>query len=275
MSFTKIKHHIPPQVIEFEESILASCLLGYADQVIEILKPEDFYRTTHQKIFSAICDLAKQKIQVDLPATVDALRSAGKLEEVGGAVYLARLLNEIPMASNIDHYTRKIKGKAISRKLIGYCYSIIQTCFADNIEIETVIDDAQKKVLGIENEVIDASSEAAVCYRDLSLEASERYEDLSKHKGAITGIASGFYMLDYITCGFQNTDLIVIAARPSMGKTALALNIAGNVGKQDIPVAYFSLEMSKNQLFDRQVAGESGVNSQKFRSGKFRAPDLA
>ncbi len=105
------------------------------------------------------------------------------------------------------------------------------------------------------------------------MKAGERYEDLYKRKGAITGIASGFYLLDKLTCGFQNTDLIVIAARPSMGKTALALNIAGHVGKQDIPVVYFSLEMSETQLFDRQVAGVSDVNSQKFRSGKFEKSD--
>jgi len=265
--------HIPPQAIELEESVIVSCFLERAEEALKILSPDDFYKTAHQKIFSAIFDLSKQKIQVDLPLVVDALRSAGHLEEVGGASYIASLLDGVPIASNVGHYARKIKNKAILRKLINHCHTITKACFQDSSEVETIIDDAQKRILSIEHETIDASNETAVSYRELSLEAGERYEDLSKRKGSITGIASGFYMLDYITCGFQNTDLIILAGRPGMGKTALALNIAGNVGKQDTPTAYFSLEMSKTQLFDRQIAGESGVNSQKFRSGRFEPDD--
>jgi replicative DNA helicase len=262
--------HIPPQAIELEEEILSSCLLGDAEKVVELLRPEDFYRTAHQKIFSIICDLTNRKIQVDLTSTMDALRDVDKLENIGGASYLARLTNEIPIALNIEHYARKIKDKAVKRKIIEQCSTIITTCYEDEAGAVEILDNAQNKILSIEH---DSVTESAISYRDLSLKAGERYEDLYKRRGAITGIASGFYMLDYITCGFQNTDLIITAGRPSMGKTALALNIAGNVGKQDIPVAYFSLEMSKTQLFDRQVAGESGVNSQKFRSGKFEKSD--
>lgn len=188
-----------------------------------------------------------------------------------GVMQRSRLIDETPLASNIEHYARIIKDKAILRKLIEQSNTIIKTCFEDSIDVEVVIDDAQKRILGVEYDAGNVN--AVACYRDLSLEAGERYENLANRKGSITGISSGFYILDNITCGFQNTDLIVIAARPGMGKTAIALNIAGNVGKQNIPIAYFSLEMSESQLFDRQVAGESGVNSQKFRSGRFEPSD--
>ena len=261
--------HVPPQAIEFEEAILSSCFLGQADAVIERLKPEDFYKAAHQKIFSAVCDLARRKVQADLPTIVNSLRDAGQLEEAGGATYIACLLDETPIAPNIEHYARKIKEKSLLRKLIEQCYLILEACFEDSNEVEKIIIEAQRRILAIE---YMHSNETSACYRDLSLEASERYEELQKNNGA-TGIASGFYMLDYITCGFQKSDLIIIAGRPSMGKTALALNIAANVGSQGIPVAFFSLEMSNTQLFDRQVASQSGVNSQKFRAGEFETSD--
>lgn len=264
---------LPPQALELEEAILASCLSGYAPEAPELLKPEHFYRTSHQKIFAVICDLTKRDIKPELPSTVNALRDSGQLEEVGGVHYIARLSDEIPIAVNSEHYAQAIKGKAILRKLIEHCNAITENCFEDRPGVESIVDDAQKRISGIENEALEVSAETAVSYHDLSIEAGERYEDLSRRKGAITGIASGFHFLDSITCGFQDTDLIVIAARPSMGKTAIALNIAGKAGKQGVPVAYFSLEMSDKQLFDRQVAAESGINSQKFRSGRFEQDD--
>lgn len=210
--------HIPPQAIELEESVLSSCFVGHSEKVIELLKPDDFYRSAHQTIFSTISDLTRQKIQADLPSVVSALRDAGKLEEVGGASYLSRLIDEIPTPSNVEHYARKIRDKAILRKLIEQGHTIIKTCYEDSIEIEQVIDDAQKRILGID---YNTNTKVATPYSDLSIEAGERYENLSKRKGAITGIASGFYLLDSITCGFQKSDLIIIAGRPSMGKTAL------------------------------------------------------
>ena len=262
--------HIPPQALELEESILSSCLMGDAEEAIELLLPEDFYRTAHQKIFSAIGDLQRQNVEVDLPSLVSTMRDAGQLEKVGGAHYLARFIDKIPIATNIVHYARKIKDKAILRRLIADCNYISKACFEGSDNIETVLDDAQKRILSIG---YMSATDTTSSYRDLSLEASDRYEELYRQKGSITGIRSGFYLLDATTCGFQNSDLIIIAARPSMGKTAIALNMAGNIARSGIPAAIFSLEMSKQQLFDRQVAGESGVNSQKFRSGKFDQTD--
>lgn len=258
--------YIPPQAIEFEESVLSSCLLGSAEEAVELLKPSHFYRSSHQKVFSVIIDLVKNQVKVELPTVYNALRDNDNHAETGSAAYLAELIDRVPIASNVKHYATKIKEKAVLRELIKESNNIISACYSSNNTAESVLDDAQKRILNIEYE---ANNDAAVSYRDLAVDAEERYEDLYKRKGAITGIPSGFYMIDYLTCGFQKSDLIVIAGRPSIGKTALALNIAGNVGKKDIPVAFFSLEMSKDQLFDRQIAGESSVNSQKFRSGKF------
>ncbi len=262
--------YIPPQVLELEEAILASCFVGRAGQVIELLKPEDFYRSSHQKIFTAIRELVDKKRKIESLMVVNALRDSGHLDDVGGASFIAGLTNNTPIASNIEHYCKIIRDKALLRGLIEQSETIIKACYEDPADIEAVIDDAQQRIMGVE---YSTGNEAAVSYRDLSMEAGDRYEDIYKRKDGITGINSGFYLLDHLTCGFQNADLIVIAGRPSMGKTGLAQNIAGNVGKQGVPVAYFSLEMSKTQLFDRQIAGESDINSQKFRSGKFEKDD--
>lgn len=262
--------YVPPQALEFEEAILASCFLGRASQTVELLKPEDFYIVSHQKIFTAIRELVDKKIQIELSLVVNALRDSGQLGEVGGASFVAGLTDNTPIATNIEHYAKVIRDKALLRSMLEQSETIIKACYEDPADIEAVIDDAQQRIMGIEYSTVN---EAAVSYRDLSMEASDRYEDIYNKKDGITGIASGFYLLDHLTCGFQDTDLIILAARPSMGKTALALNIAGNLGRQDIPVAYFSLEMSKTQLYDRQIAGESDINSQKFRSGKFEKDD--
>lgn len=265
--------HTQPQTLELEESVLASCLLGDTDDIVNYLRPEDFYRSAHQQIFSTVCDLTKQKIKVDLPLMADALKKAGKLASIGGATYLARLVDSVPVAVNIKFYAQKIKDKAILRAIIKQSHDTIQACFDESAEPEKVMDTAREKLQHIENGMGGIGLDSAVPFSKLAKDSAERYEDLADRKGSLSGIASGFYLLDHILCGFQKTDLIVLAGRPSQGKTALALNMAGNVARQGIPVAFFSLEMSRSQLFDRQVARESGVNSQKFRSGKFESDD--
>jgi len=262
--------HVPPQATEIEQSILASCLLGQTEEATELLKPEDFYRSAHQKIFTAICDLVHKKVEADLPSTAETLRSAGHLEEIGGASYLAHLVDEAPVPSNIPHYAKILKDKSILRKLIDHTSKIAQAAYGAQGDALSIIDDAQKRILGIEYQ---SNNETTVCYRDLSVEAADRYEELSRRKNHISGIPSGFYILDHLTCGFQKSDLVILAGRPSQGKTALAANIANNLGRQGIPSAFFSLEMSQQQLFDRSAASLSKVNSQKFRSGKFDQSD--
>ena len=259
-----------PHSIEMETSIIASCLLGDADKVIEHLQPSDFYKTAHQQIFAIIRELLQKKIVPDLPTVANALMTAGILDEIGGAVYLAQIMAEAPVPSNIKHYAKTIKDNAARRDLIEQAHDITKACFESSAPTENIISEAQRRLLSIEFETSEGS---IASYHDLSEDAGDRYQELYKSKGAVSGIASDYHGLDLLLCGFQPSDLIILAGRPSMGKTALALNIAGNIGRQDIPVAVFSLEMSKQQLFDRQVAMESDVNLQKFRSGRFEEPD--
>lgn len=262
-----------PQAIEYEESIIVSCMMGDADQIAELLTPGDFYRTAHQKIYSASCKMVKQGLTVDLPGLSMALKDSGQLDEVGGAYYLSKLTDQVPIASNIEHYAGKIRDKAILRNLLSACQEITRDCLNPSNETAAILDAAKKRLDSLTEGAASTGKDKATCYRELSLEASERYEDLYKRKGAITGLASGFHMLDLTLCGFQNGDLNIIAARPGQGKSAIALNVAGNAASKGLSVVFFSLEMSKSQLFDRQIASGSGVNLQKFRTGKFEKFD--
>ena len=260
-----------PQSIDYESSVLASCLYGDHQEIIDLLAPADFYRTSHRKIFEAILYLSKKGIEINLVSVVDRLQEISNLSECGGAAYIASLL-DYPVSINTQSVCEKIKDKSIQRDLINECNEITKLCFNEP-DLEKVIDEAQRRISTVSNRAIENKNSTAKSYRELVEQASDRYVELSKNPGTITGVSTGFFMLDYFLCGMQPSDLLILAARPSMGKTALALNIAGNMGKIGDPVAIFSLEMSKEQLIDRQTAGESGVNSQKFRSGKFDKDD--
>jgi len=262
---------IPPHSIDYEEAVLSACLRDDAQTVIELLSDTDFYRTANRKIFNAITDLCGLGVEVCLVSVVEKLKEAKCLDECGGASYIASLL-DAPVVIDINHFCRKIKDKAIQRKLIEECNTITHLCF-DDTGIEKIIDESQARLNPIFNSVIENRDSSVKSYRDLILNATDRYEELAGKAGNITGLSTGFFILDYILCGLQDSDLIILAGRPSMGKTAMALNIAGNIGKDDIAMAVFSLEMSKEQLIDRQVSGMSGVNLQKFRNGKFTKED--
>lgn len=263
-----------PQAVEREQEILSSCLFGDAGEVIEQLSVDDFYKSSHQMIFEAIVDLHKKGVAVDLLSLKTALNEAGNLEKVGGAAYIASLTITVPTASNIEYHANKVREKAILRSLLQACKDTSHECLNGANEASQIMDRLKSSIDSLTEKISTAASKTVASYRDLSLEAGDRYGELYKNKNSLTGIATGFYLLDSILCGLQKGDLIVLAARPSMGKTALALNIAGRVtGHEDCPVAIFSLEMSKNQLFDRQISNESGINLQKFRSGKFEKED--
>jgi len=260
---------VPPQSIETEESILASCLLGYTQKAVNLLTSNDFYKTSNQKIFSAICDLHSKKEPIDLNILVDYLRERNQLEEIGGAFYLAQLIDVVPIASNIETYCKILKEKSILRKLIEESHKIIQDCYDPQEDTSLILEKSRRSISSINYE----SKSNLSSYSELSMQASERYEKLYHNKGKLTGIPSGFVDLDWYTCGFQPTDFILLASRPSMGKTALCMNMARNIANRGDPVLVFSLEMSKHQLYDRQIASESKVNLQKFRSGRFAEED--
>lgn len=265
-----IMNKVPPQALEMEESILASCML-FPDQAIDVfdaLKPGEFYRTAHERIFTAMIDLHRSKKNTDLFALVNELRDRGDLEDVGGATYLSRLI-EVPVPPSVDEYVEIIKNKYTLRMLIEQANNIIGNCFDSSGSVGKILNDAQVAIIAIEYG--EKSTESA-SMNDLLMKGIERYEEIQMSDKGI-GIKSGYIDLDEILYGFQDTDLIVLAGRPSMGKTAFMLNMAGKQADEGIGVGIFSLEQSNYQIIDRIVSSESGVESTKFKSGKFSMED--
>ena len=266
------QYRVPPNNIEFEQSILSGCLLfsEICEETIDILMPEDFYRAAHQKIYQAIIDLKFKNEPVDLLTVSEKLRSQNLLSEIGGATYLASLVETCPVPTQTEHTIQKIKECAILRKTIELCGNTIQSCFNREDEPEKIIDRFQTDALKID---IKAKQESHVSLKQLVIEGDERHELIYKNNSAITGIPSGFKDIDDITCGFQNGNLIILAARPSMGKSALIRSMSINMAKEGFCNLIISLEMSKEQLYDTIISSESGINSIKFRNGFFTKKD--
>ncbi|OQX62417.1 MAG: replicative DNA helicase [Desulfococcus sp. 4484_241] len=267
-------HNLPPQNIEAEESILSSILIDPDSSalfdVLEVLSPEDFYKSAHQKIFSAVVRLVEKNEPVDLVTVKNALLESDELEEVGGAAFLARLVDSVPYAANVRHYATIIKNKASLRRLIENSNEIARRCFENPSDVEGVIDFAERAIFQV------AEQKAGQAFFKLSQIIQGNIETIEANQGKwITGIPSGFDRLDNLTAGFQKSDLIILAARPSMGKTALALNIARNVAiDANIPVAVFSLEMSKEQLSMRLLTSEARIDTSRLRSGHIGKKDF-
>ena len=260
-------YHLPPQSIEAEESILSAILIDNDTlfEVLEILSPEDFYRSGHQKIFAAIAELFSRNEPVDLVTLTNILRERGRLEEIGGATYLANLVDTVPLAVNAQHYAKIVHGKACLRRLIEKTSAIARKCFEDRGNVDNVIDFAESSIFEIsENKIKPAFSPLGKIIEG-NIDA---LEELQGKKTLVTGVATGYTKLDELTAGFQKSDLIIIAGRPGMGKTALALNIAKNAAVDaNIPVAIFSLEMSKEQLSLRMLSSEARIDSSRLRRG--------
>ncbi len=263
------RYHLPPQNIEAEESILSAILIdnGALLDVAEIISPEDFYRPAHQKIYAAILRLFTQNEPVDLVTLANALKELGHLEKTGGAAYLAALVDTVPVATNAQHYARIIYEKACLRRLIEKANAISRKCYEDQGDVAGVIDFAETAVFEIAEQKISPSFYPISQIIDENISALEERQG---NKALITGTPTGFTELDRLTAGFQPSDLIIIAARPSMGKTAFALNITRNAAlAAGMPVAVFSLEMSRQQLSMRLLCAEARVDASKLRSGFF------
>jgi replicative DNA helicase len=266
-------HYVPPQNIEAEESILSAVLIDNHTllDVLEILKPEDFYRSAHQKIFSAISDLFSKNEPVDLITLNNILKEKGHLEEVGGATYLAKLMDTAPLAVNAQHYAKIVHNKASLRRLIENANSIAKRCYEDHGDVDDVIDFAEKSIFEISG---NKNKQSFYPLSQLILTNIDALEERQGNKTLVTGVPSGFSRLDNMTSGLQNSELIILAARPSMGKTALALNIARNAAVDaNIPVAIFSIEMSREQLSMRLLCSEARTDSARLRSGFFSRED--
>ena len=264
---------LPPQNVEAEESIISAILIDNNTllDVIEILTPQDFYRTAHQKIYTAITELFDKAEPVDLVTLANKLKEKGQLEEIGGASYLARLVDTVPLAVNAQHYAKIVHDKASLRRLIEKANAIAKRCFDEMGNADDVIDFAEAAVFEITEK---KSRQAFYPLSKIILNNIETLEENQGNRSLVTGVPTGFSHLDNLTSGLQNSDLIILAARPSMGKTALALNIARNAAvDSSIPVAIFSLEMSKEQLSLRMLCSEARIDSSRLRGGFFSMED--
>jgi replicative DNA helicase len=258
---------VPPQSLDAEESVLGGVLLDSQalDRVIEILSIDDFYRETHRKIFRAMIALSEKGEPIDLITLVDTLKARGHLPDVGGATYLAELVEKVPSAANISHYARIVREKAVLRSLINVSNEIAGRCYGGQDDLERFLDEAERLIFDVAEKRIRPSF---FKISDLIMDTVKTVEKLYERKELVTGVPTGFIDLDRMTAGFQPADLVIIAARPSMGKTALVLNIAQYVSLHaNTPVGIFSLEMSKEQLVMRMLCAEARVDSAKVRTG--------
>ena len=258
---------IPPQATDLEEAVLGAMLIDKkgVDEVIDLLQPEAFYKLPHKYIFESIYQLFHDSEPIDLLTVSAALRKTGRLESVGGEFYLVQLSQRVASSAHIEFHARIILQKYIQRSLIRISNEIIENAYKDSIDVFDLLDEAESKLYDVTQGNIKKSSESA---QNLVLEAKKRIEDISKREG-LSGISTGFEKLDKLTSGWQPSDLIIIAARPGMGKTALTLSMARNIAvTKEIPVAFFSLEMSSVQLITRLISAETGLSSEKLRTGK-------
>lgn len=258
---------VPPQNLEAEQSVLGSMLIDREAiiKVADTLRPEDFYRDAHRVIYEAIIDLFEKSEAVDIVTLCDALQQRGKLEEVGGASYVASLANIVPTAANCEHYARIVEEKSLLRQLIDAATRIVARGYEAAEEVEELLDEAERLIFNISQR---RSGQGYIPIKQVLVETFERIEYLYSRKGSVTGVPTGFTDLDNLTSGLHPSDLVVLAARPSQGKTTMSLCIARHAAVQHgIPVALFSLEMSRDQLAQRMLCAEAGVNSQRLRTG--------
>ena len=266
---------LPPQSIEAEQSVLGSILID-RDAVIEVaefLKAEDFYRQAHGKIYAVIVDLFERREPIDIVTVAEALERGGDLEAVGGRTYLGTLSNATPTAVHATQYARIVERKALLRNLIGAAGKIAGIGYEDPAEVHEAIDRAEAELFAVSQRRVGAGFSPL---KTLLHDAYDRLDYLHAHRGEISGIRAGFQDLDTLTTGFQKSDLVILAARPSVGKTSFALNIAEHAAVKDRKsVGIFSLEMSKEQLVLRLLSSVANIDSQRLRSGFLEELDFA
>lgn len=264
---------VPPQNVEAEQSVLGAMMIEREaiSKVAEILRPEDFYREAHRLIFNAMLELFNKNDAVDLVTVVEILRRDEKLEGAGGIAYVSALANSVPTAANVMYHARIVEEKALLRQLITTATHVAGMGYEANEEVAIIMDKAEKMILEVANR--KAGQEFA-SIKNIIFDVFDKVSELYSSKGGITGLSTGFKDLDKLTSGLQASDLILIAARPSMGKTAFVLNIAQNVAiKEKQAVAFFSLEMSKEQLVQRMLCAEAPIDAQRLRIGELENND--
>mgnify|MGYP003590228263 CR=1 FL=1 len=268
-----MQDRMPPQNIEAEQSVLGAMLIEKEaiSRVTEVLKAQDFYREANRTIYDAILDLFNRNEAVDLITVTEVLRRDNKLEGVGGIAYITSLANAMPTAANVLYHAKIVEEKALLRNLINVSTQIAGMGYDGAEDTANILDKAEKMMLEVANRRM---GRAFTPIKEILFSAFSKIEQLYATKGGITGIATGFKDFDRLTAGLQPSDLVLIAARPSMGKTAFVLNIAQHVAiREKQSVAFFSLEMSKEQLVQRMLCAEAGIDAQRLRIGELEDND--
>ncbi|WHY00732.1 replicative DNA helicase [Neobacillus sp. DY30] len=264
---------LPPQNIEAEQAVLGAIFLEPSALTVasEILIPEDFYRASHQKIFNAMLKLNDEGKVVDLVTVTEELAAAKLIEDTGGVSYLSELASSVPTAANIEYYARIVEEKSLLRRLIRTATEIASDGYSREDEVEALLSEAEKNILAVAQR---KNAGAFHNIKDVLVRTYDNIEQMHQRAGEITGLETGFIELDRMTAGFQRNDLIIVGARPSVGKTAFALNIAQNVAhKTGENIAIFSLEMGAEQLVMRLLCAEGNIDAQRLRTGTLTDDD--
>ncbi|MFQ5691741.1 MAG: replicative DNA helicase [Nitrospinota bacterium] len=263
----EILHRVPPQNLEAEQAVLGAALLDNSafPKILEVIKERHFYREAHRKVFSAMLELFERNEPIDLLTLTDRLRKSARLEDVGGESYLAALVDAVPTAAGATHHARLVKEKALLRDLISAATEIVARGYEGREDAESFIDQAERVIFEISQ---DRISQSFISMSHVLKSTFKTIEELYERKELVTGVPAGFTDFDRLTAGLQPADLVIIAGRPSMGKTAFALSLAQNVGTMNkLPVGIFSLEMSKEQLVIRLLCALARIDIQKLRTG--------
>jgi len=264
----ELPEKLPPQSIEAEQSLLGGLMLdkGAILKVVDFLQPRDFYKGNHQDIYFAMIDLFEQATPIDLLSLAQRLKEKEKLKEIGGNTYLTELINSVPTAAHVLNYAKIVQRKRILRDLIEASHDIGLMGYAEEEDVDELLDKAEKRIFSIAQKSL---TQQFIPVKDTLEEAFERMDRLSKYGGELRGLPTGFRDLDNLLAGLQKSDLIILASRPSLGKSALAIDIARNIAfHQKIPVGVFSLEMARDQVVDRLIAAQAGVDLWRLRTGR-------
>ena len=271
MATSKLK--LPPQILEAEQFVLGALMIDKNSiiNVADVLSPNDFYKPVNEKIYEAILGLYTKREPIDIFTVTNKLKEAGLLKDIGGSAYLTKIIESVPSAAHVGHYAQIVKEKKILRDLISASGDISEKAFSTGMDMEEMMDDIEKRIFSI--------SQKSVPQKFSSIGeglkgAYERIERLHSGEGGLRGVPSGFQDLDNILSGFQRSDLVVLGARPSIGKTSLALDIARSIAvNHKQPVGIFSLEMSKEQVIDRFISSQANVPLWNLRTGKLKEDD--
>lgn len=272
---TDVTKKLPPQNIEAEQSLLGALLID-KDAIVsvgEILRVDQFYKSEqHGSIFAAILELFEKREPIDLVTVTEKLKQSGKLDSVGGSAYLAELVNKVPTAAHVESYAKIIREHAVRRELISNATRTIDLAYDEGFEVSDVLEDTEQSVFAISQQHVKRDF---IQIRDALAQSFDRLDELQKTSGKLRGVPTGFRDLDQKLAGLQNSNLIIFAARPGMGKTSFALNIAQHAAvNAGIPVGIFSLEMSQEELVDRLLVGQADIDAWKLKTGRLDEKDF-